>query len=66
MKYTTKVQFMGPDSIAASRLSCRKPLVSTGWAISLLLGMNGLRKWSSGHVGPPFLSVKLFSRSLEV
>ena len=23
--------------------------------------MNGLRKWSSGHVEPPFLAVKLFS-----
>jgi len=25
---------------------------------------NGLGKLSSGHVGPPFLAVKLFSRSL--
>jgi len=23
----------------------------------------GFRKWSSGHVGPPFRAVKLFSRS---
>ena len=36
--------------MAASGHSCRKPLVSTGWAISLLLCTNGLRKWSSGHV----------------
>ena len=39
-----------------------EPLVGTGWAIFLLLFMNGLRKWSSGHVGPPFLAVEaLFS-----
>ena len=39
-----------------------EPLVGTGWAIFL----NGLRKWSSGHVGPPFLAVKLFSQSIGV
>ena len=27
---------------------------------------NGLRKWSSGHVRPPFLAVKLFSCSVGV
>jgi len=36
--------------------------VSTGWAVSLLLCTNGIRKQSSGHIGPPFLAVKLFSR----
>ena len=40
-----------------------EPLVGTGWAIFLLLCMNGLRKWSSGHVGP---AVKLFSQSVGV
>ena len=40
--------------MAASGLSCTKPLVRPGWAISLLLHMNGLTKWSSGHVRPPF------------
>ena len=55
---------LGPGNMAACGLSCRKPLVSTGWAISLLLCTNGLRKWSSGRVGPQFLAVKLFSRSL--
>ena len=43
--------------IAASGLSCRKPLIGTRWAISLLFCTNGLTKWSSGHVGPPFLAV---------
>jgi len=50
--------------MTASGLSCRKPLVGTEWAISLLLCKNGLRKWSSGHVGPLFLAVKLFSHSV--
>ena len=34
---------LGPGNMAASGLSCRKPLVSTGWAISFLFCMNGLR-----------------------
>ena len=50
----------GANSIAASGLGCRKALVGTGWAISLLLCMTGLRKRSSGLVGPPFLTKKLF------
>ena len=54
------------NSMAASELSCRKPFVGTGWAISLLRCMNGLRKQSSGHVGPLFWAVKLFSRSVGV
>jgi len=45
-----QVSTLGPGKMAASGLSCRKPLVSTGRAISLLLCTNGLRKWSSGHV----------------
>ena len=44
------VSTLGPGNMATSGHSCRKPLVSTGWAISLLLCTNGLRKWSSGHV----------------
>ena len=44
------VSTLGPSNMAASGLSCRKPLGSTGWAISLLLYTNGLRKRSSGHV----------------
>jgi len=60
------VQPKGANSMAASGLSCRKHLFGTGWAISLLRCMNGLRKQSSGHVGPPFWAVKLFSRSVGV
>ena len=40
----------GANSMAASGLDCRKALVGTGWAISLLC-MNGLRKQTSGLVG---------------
>jgi len=53
----------GTNSMAASGLSYRKHLVGTGLAISLLY-MNGLRKWSSGHVRPPFPAVKLLSHSV--
>ena len=49
----------GANSMAASEFSCRKSLVSTVGAISFLLCTNGLRKWSSGSVRPPFLTVKL-------
>ena len=61
-----QISTLGPGNMAASGLSCRKLLVSTGWAISisLLLCMNGLRKQSSGLVGPPFPAVKIFSRSV--
>ena len=61
-----QVSTLGPGNMAASGLSCRKPLVIPGWAISLLMCTNGLRKQSSGHVGPPFLAVRLFSRSVGV
>ena len=62
------VSILVPGNMAATGLSCRKPLVGTGWAISLLLCMNGLRKQSSGHVhvGPPLLAVKLFLHSVVV
>jgi len=55
------VHLKGAKSMAASGLGCRKPLVGTGWAISLLLCMNGLREQSSDLVGPPFLTIMLFS-----
>ena len=58
------VSTLGPGNMAASGLSCRKPLVIPMWAISLLMCTNGRRKQSSGHVGPPFLAVRLFSRSV--
>ena len=29
--------------------------------LSVLICMNGLRKQTPGHVGPPFIAVKLFS-----
>jgi len=49
------VSTLDPANMAASGLSCRKPLVSsTEWAISLLLCTNGLRKW----FGYPWLSNK--------
>ena len=40
------------NSMTASGLSCKKHLVDIRHTISLLLCMNGLRKQSSGHVGP--------------
>ena len=51
------------NSMDVSGLSFEKTLVGTGWAISVLLCINGLRKQSSHLVGPPFLTVKLFSQS---
>ena len=57
-------QSLGPGNMAASGLSCRKPLISPGWAISLLC-TNGLRKQFSGNVGPSFLAVRPFSRSSQ-
>jgi len=59
-----RVSTLGPGNMAASGLSCRKPLVSTGWATSLLLCTNRLRKSSPGHAEPPFLAVRLFSHSV--
>jgi len=59
------VNLKGANSMAASDLGCRKALVGTGWADSLLLCMNGLRKQISGLVGPPFLTMSLFSQSIR-
>ena len=56
----------GANSMAASGLGCRKALVGTGWAISLLPCLNWLRKQPSSLVGPPFLTMTLFSRSAWV
>ena len=42
------VSTLGLGNMAASGLSCRKPLISPGLAISLLLCMKGLRKQYSG------------------
>ena len=53
----------GANSMAASRLGCRKTLVCTGWAISFLLCITRLRKQSSDLVRPPFPTMKLFSQS---
>ena len=47
----------GANSMATSGLGCRKAMGGIGWAISLLLCMNWLRKQHSGLVGPPFLTV---------
>ena len=57
------VSALSLGSMAASGLGLEKLLVGAGWAISLLLCTNGLRKQSSRLVGPPFLAVKHFSRS---
>jgi len=51
----------GANSMAASGLSCRKP-----WAIFLLLCMNRLRNQPCGPVGPPFLTMMLFSQSAKM
>jgi len=50
----------GTNSMAATWLGCRKALVGTKWAISLLLRMIGLRKKPSGLMGPPFLTMNNF------
>jgi len=50
--------------MAMSGLSFRKPLVDTGWFVSLLLCMIEVRKQSSHLVGPSFLAWKVFHRQL--
>ena len=42
--------------MAVSGLACRKALVGTGRAISVLFGIKGLRNKLSYLVGPPFLA----------
>ena len=46
----------GANSMAVSELFCRKALVGTGRANSVLFGINGLRNKSSYLAGPPFLA----------
>ena len=45
----------GANSMAVSGLICRKVLVGTGRAISVLFGINGLRNKPSYLVRPLFL-----------
>jgi len=52
------------DSMAASGLGCRKALLATGWANSLL-HTNGPRKQPSGLVECTFLTTKLLSQSAQ-
>ena len=44
----------GANSMAVSGLHSRKVLVGTGRVISVVFGINGLRKWLSCLVGPHF------------
>ena len=55
---------LGTNSMVASRFSGRKPLGGARWAISLHC-TNRLTKQYSGHVGPPFLAMKLSSWSIR-
>ena len=57
------VHVKGAKSMTMSGLGFRKTFFSTGWAVSLLLCTNGLRKQPSQLVGPPFLIVKLLFQS---
>jgi len=50
------VHTKGVNSMAMSGLTCRKALVGTGRAISVLFGINGLRNKPSYLVVPPFLA----------
>jgi len=62
----------GANSMAVSRLACRKALVGTGRAIPVLFGINGLRNKPSCRAsissiyGPFFSYARLaFSMSLD-
>ena len=46
----------GANSMVVSELTCRKALVGTGRAISVLFGINGLGNKPSYPVGPRFLA----------
>ena len=48
----------GANSMAASGLVFGSDLVGTGRAISILFGINGVRKKRSHFVGPPFPEFK--------
>jgi len=47
----------GANSMVMSGRACRKALVGTGRAISVLFGINRLRNKPSYLVGPPFLAL---------
>ena len=48
----------GANSMAASGVVFRSDLVGTGWAISILFGINGVRNKRSHLVGPPYPEFK--------
>jgi len=52
------------NSMVASGLGCRKALVGTGWAISLLLCMNWLRQQPSGPISDKDTFLGLHEQSL--
>ena len=52
----------GANNMTTSGLACRKALVGTGRAISVLFGINGLRNKPSYLIGPPFLGVYSYAR----
>ena len=54
------------NSMAASRLSCSRPLIGTRRSISLLLCMNRLTITVFWTVGPSFLAVKHIFHSVRV
>ena len=46
-------------------LAVERPWSALGGPFLSSFAQNGLRKPSSGHIGPPFLAVKLFSCSVR-
>ena len=52
------VHLKGANSMATSELVLRSNLFGTGRAISILLGINGVRNKRSHLVGPPFPEFK--------
>jgi len=58
------VHLKGANNMTMSGLSFRKPLVGTGWFVSLLLCMIEVRKQSSHLAGPSFLAWKVSHRQL--
>ena len=46
----------GTNSMAMSGLTCRKTLIDTGRAVSVLVGINELRNKLTYLVGPPFVA----------
>ena len=61
------VSTLSPGNMASCGLSCRKPYGRHWVGHFSPLCMNGLREWSSGHVGLPFLAVRLvFSQPVRV